>query len=98
MITTGIERLFEGITISAPVNLGALQVIATSSHGKPAVCYADHNVTKDSGRILVDCGFTKLYCHFDTSGTARYIVNAVVWLLDLDRKILSDEAAQMHKD
>ena len=66
-------------------------MLATSTFGKPVICYADHNVTSKGGRILVDCGFTKLYCHFDTSGTARYIVNAVVWLLDLDTKIVDEE-------
>lgn len=38
------------------------------------------------GRIVVDCGFTKLLPHHwvKTAGTERYVRNAAVWLLALD--------------
>ena len=39
------------------------------------------------GRVIADTGFTKLYCDFDSAGTARYVTNAAVWLLGLDYKM-----------
>lgn len=35
---------------------------------------------------MLDHGFTKLYCNWDDAGTARYVVNATVWLLALEHK------------
>jgi hypothetical protein len=41
------------------------------------------------GRIVVDCGFTKLLPHHwvKTAGTERYVRNAAVWLLALDYRV-----------
>jgi len=62
---------------------------AESSKGGEARRAADNRMTlgRNAGRIMVDCGFTKLYCNWDTAGTARYVVNATVWLLGLDYKM-----------
>jgi hypothetical protein len=37
---------------------------------------------KDRGRIVFDCGFTKLMKSFweKTAGTTRYVKNSYVWL------------------
>jgi len=90
IITTGIVKLYEGHTICYPNSLGPLKVLATSSDGHPAVCYADNESLRDMacGRVIVDCGFTKLYLQWDDAGTARYIMNAAVWLLGIEHKIL----------
>jgi hypothetical protein len=83
LVTTGIEKLFEGDSISYPDPLGKLIPLATSTDGHPVVsCYEG---MRCGGRILVDCGFTKLYCNWDTAGTARYVKNATVWLLNLEK-------------
>jgi hypothetical protein len=41
------------------------------------------------GRIVVDCGYTKLLPHHwaKTAGTERYVRNVAVWLLALDYRI-----------
>jgi len=64
--------------------------LATSSDNHPAVCYADNEALQDDkvGRIVVDCGYTKNYFSWQEAGTARYIVNACVWLLGLEHKTL----------
>eukprot|EP01127_Copromyxa_protea_P010337 TRINITY_DN2516_c0_g1_i3.p1 TRINITY_DN2516_c0_g1~~TRINITY_DN2516_c0_g1_i3.p1 ORF type:complete len:124 (-),score=19.77 TRINITY_DN2516_c0_g1_i3:11-382(-) len=92
MITSGIVKLYEGHTICYPENNGDLKVLATCSDNKPAILYADHEVLeKDCGRVVVDCGFTKLYLQWDAAGTARYIVNSCIWLLSLESKVMNDE-------
>jgi hypothetical protein len=54
--------------------------------------YADHEVLeKECGRVVVDCGFTKLYLQWDAAGTARYIVNSCIWLLSLEQKAMQGE-------
>jgi molecular chaperone DnaK len=84
LITTGIVNLYEGVTISYPEPLGRLIPLATSSDGHPVIsCYDGMH---GEGRILVDCGFTKLSLNWDTAGTGRYVKNATVWLLGLERK------------
>eukprot|EP01112_Ceratiomyxa_fruticulosa_P011463 TRINITY_DN3108_c0_g5_i1.p1 TRINITY_DN3108_c0_g5~~TRINITY_DN3108_c0_g5_i1.p1 ORF type:complete len:318 (-),score=57.17 TRINITY_DN3108_c0_g5_i1:124-1077(-) len=93
LITSGVVNLFEGITISYPENphnLGPFEILATSTNGNTSLMYAEQGRGKlpdHVGRIIVDTGFTKLYCNWDTAGTARYVLNACVWLLGLDHKL-----------
>jgi len=92
LITSGITNLYEGITICFPPKLPqtSLQTIATSTDGNPVILCGEQGVNgyKEAvGRIVVDCGFTKLFCNWDTAGTARYIVNASVWLLGLEHRM-----------
>jgi hypothetical protein len=90
IITTGVVNLYEGVTICYPAHLGPLKVLATSTNNHPAICYADNEALKndDCGRIVVDCGFTKNYISWDNAGAARYIVNACIWLLGLEHKVM----------
>ncbi|KAL6053042.1 Caltractin [Balamuthia mandrillaris] len=89
LLTSGITNLFEGITISYPESIGEnLKILATSSDNHPCMLCADYPDIKDhEGRIVVDCGFTKLFCHWDTAGTARYVRNVCVWLLGLEHRL-----------
>jgi len=95
LVTTGLNHLFEGDSVSFIEDTKSitdkLEIIATSSGGHP-VLFAGNTATfdKHAGRIFVDCGFTKLFMHWDTAGTARYVKNACVWLLGLDHRIASD--------
>eukprot|EP01112_Ceratiomyxa_fruticulosa_P018350 TRINITY_DN5848_c0_g1_i1.p1 TRINITY_DN5848_c0_g1~~TRINITY_DN5848_c0_g1_i1.p1 ORF type:complete len:507 (-),score=124.58 TRINITY_DN5848_c0_g1_i1:161-1681(-) len=90
LLTSGVVTLYEGVTISYPNALSVLNVLATSTDGNPCILYGEQGPSKlpdNCGRIVVDTGFTKLYYKWDTAGTARYILNACVWLLSLDHKI-----------
>lgn len=91
LITTGITHLFEGRTVCFFENPPAqLEAVATSTDGK-AVCLASNaKIPAHHGRVVVDCGFTKLFLHWDTAGTARYVKNACVWLLGLDSRIANN--------
>jgi hypothetical protein len=79
-IMTGINKLYEGVTICHPTAVPSpLRVLATSSANHPNIIYVDETAT--TGRIIIDCGFTKLFSNrWDTAGTARYVKNATCWL------------------
>ena len=40
---------------------------------------------RDQRRALLDSGFTRLYCNWDTAGTGRYVKNAAAWLVNYER-------------
>jgi hypothetical protein len=91
LITSSIRNLFEGVTISYPKKVDPrVDVLATSSDGHPVILYAEQGPGKLSdncGRIVLDCGYTKLWVQWDSAGTERYTVNACIWLLGLDHKM-----------
>ncbi|CAF3934269.1 unnamed protein product [Rotaria sordida] len=91
-IFTGIQKLFEGITICHPVYSTAesrkqFVNVATATDGQPTVGVYDPPPNLTEGRLALDCGFTKLYCNWDSAGTARYIVNVSTWLLAIEKRI-----------
>eukprot|EP01102_Stenamoeba_stenopodia_P015576 TRINITY_DN532_c0_g1_i1.p1 TRINITY_DN532_c0_g1~~TRINITY_DN532_c0_g1_i1.p1 ORF type:complete len:493 (+),score=129.40 TRINITY_DN532_c0_g1_i1:37-1515(+) len=93
LITSGIIKLYEGITIAYPTTLGPLKLLATSSNGNPIICYADNECLKNDtvGRIVLDGGFTKCWYEWDTAGSARYMVNSVIWLLGLEQRVANNQ-------
>lgn len=91
-IFTGISSLFEGITIchpvySTPESRTTFNTLATASDHNSTIAVYDPVATSSEGRLCLDCGFTKLYIHWDTAGTARYIVNACCWLLGIEKRL-----------
>lgn len=86
LITTGLENLFEGITISTIIpdegQAGSSTVtgLVWSSVGKLVTGIVD----EDRCRCIVDGGFTRLYCNWDTAGTARFVKNAAGWLVNCE--------------
>lgn len=84
LIFAGINYLYEGITICYPQSDGKLTHLATSSDNHPCISFLDS--TEEHGRVLVDSGFTKLYCSWDSAGQARYVVNGTVYLVDVERR------------
>jgi len=95
LVFAGINYLFEGITICYPENSEQeekipieLKTIATSSNGKPCISVVES--TDEHGRVIVDTGFTKLYLNWKSAGQARYVVNATVWCVDVERRFGAD--------
>ncbi|CAF1118764.1 unnamed protein product [Rotaria sp. Silwood1] len=91
-IFTGIENLYEGVTIchpvfSTPASRTKFTVIATATDGNASIAVYDPPATSTEGRLCLDCGFTKLYIKWDSAGTARYIVNASCWLLGMEKRM-----------
>lgn len=91
MITTGLEYVFEGITIS--------KIQDPKNHLTPLIWSTDGNIVtaiyeNQGQRLILDGGFTRLYCNWDTAGTGRYVKNAAAWLVNYERFgeiVLSDE-------
>ncbi len=80
-MSTGIANFYEGISISSIIPQKGLKPLVYSSDGKIVCAYCD-----DYGRrLLVDGGFTRLYCKWDSAGTDRYVKNAAVWLANVER-------------
>jgi hypothetical protein len=88
LLTSGISNLFEGITICYPSSTKDLTVLAISSDNNPVIAVKEPGQqNKTAGRIVIDCAFTKLYCSWDTAGTARYVRNMAIWLLGIDHRM-----------
>lgn len=82
LITTGLEYVYEGITIS--------KIQDPNKKMTPLIWSTDGNVVtaiyEDQGqRLIIDGGFTRLYCNWETAGTGRYVKNAAAWLVNYER-------------
>jgi len=94
LITTGIVSLYEGNTICYPEKIDPrMTILGQSTDGHPCFFCIDEPL---KGRVVVDCGFTKLYKHnWDkTAGTERFVRNCAVWLLSLDSRFKSGKPLQ----
>lgn len=81
LLTTGLEHIFEGITI-ATIDPGRdLKPLIYGSADNMVAAYYD----RDGKRAILDGGFTRLYLKWDTAGTARYVKNAAAWLANAER-------------
>lgn len=87
LITTGINHLYEGVTICriVPEKNCKVKKLAISSDDTFCMGYLD--AFEKSGRLVIDCGITKLYKEWDSAGTARYVRNLCVWLLGIDHRL-----------
>lgn len=79
-IAYGLNNIHEGITICHPENIHKdFSIFAYNSLNEPLVVHCDE--TDNHGRMIVDCGFTKMFPQFwRNAGTNQYISNCVVWL------------------
>jgi hypothetical protein len=91
LLTTGLAHLFEGITIAT--------IQRDQSRLKPLIYGSAKNLVaayyeRNGKRAILDGGFTRLYIHWDTAGTARYVKNAAAWLVNYERfgkKVLAED-------
>ncbi len=81
LLTTGIQQLFEGITIATIQPNNALTPLLYGSAGNLVTAVYE----KNGKRAILDGGFTRLYCSWDTAGSARYVKNAAAWLVNVER-------------
>jgi len=81
LLTTGLEYLFEGVTIATIAPGPGVKPLVYGSAGNLVTAYYD----QDGKRAIVDGGFTRLYVSWDTAGTGRYVKNAAAWLANVER-------------
>jgi hypothetical protein len=82
LITTGLEHLYEGITVSnIDDSRECLHPIMTGSDSDLITAVYD----RDGKRAIIDGGFTRLYNKWDEAGTARFVKNAAAWLVNWER-------------
>ena len=90
LLTTGLAHLFEGITIATlELKQSLLKPLVFGSAKNLVTAYYEAN----GKRAVLDGGFTRLYCNWDTAGTARYVKNAAAWLVNYERfgkKVLAE--------
>jgi hypothetical protein len=92
LLTTGLEYLYEGITIATIQPSEQLEPLVRGSANNLVTAVYDRN----GKRAILDGGFTRLYVKWDTAGTGRYVKNAAAWLTNHER--FGDEVvAAAHK-
>ncbi|PHR43662.1 MAG: hypothetical protein COA32_16185 [Fluviicola sp.] len=80
LITTGLQYIYEGITIATLDDHEDLTPIIYGSAGNLVTAVYE----KDNKRLILDGGFTRLYINWDTAGTGRYVKNAAAWLVNYE--------------
>jgi hypothetical protein len=83
LITTGLQNLYEGITVATVVIAGQsdLKGIMWGSSGNLITATWDD---AQGRRCVIDGGFTRLYHKWDSAGTARFVSNAAAWLYNYE--------------
>ncbi len=82
LITTGLEFVYEGITIAKindPKNV--VQPLIWSTDGNVVTAIYENQ----GQRLIIDGGFTRLCHSWDSAGTGRYVKNAAAWLVNYER-------------
>jgi len=81
LVTTGLEHLYEGVTIATIQPNQTLEPLVHGSAGNLVTAIYD----RGGKRAILDGGFTRLYLSWDQAGTARYVKNAAAWLANAER-------------
>ncbi len=81
LLTTGLEYLYEGITIATIQPNPVLSPLLYGSANNWVAGFYE----RDGRRAIFDGGFTRLYYKWDTAGTARYVKNSAAWLVNAER-------------
>ena len=79
-VTTGLETVYEGITIATLAEHSDLTPLVYGSTGNLVSAAYE----KDGKRAILDGGFTRLYHKWETAGTDRFVKNAAAWLVNID--------------
>eukprot|EP00339_Tiarina_fusa_P000751 CAMPEP_0117024848 /NCGR_PEP_ID=MMETSP0472-20121206/18415_1 /TAXON_ID=693140 ORGANISM="Tiarina fusus, Strain LIS" /NCGR_SAMPLE_ID=MMETSP0472 /ASSEMBLY_ACC=CAM_ASM_000603 /LENGTH=941 /DNA_ID=CAMNT_0004731401 /DNA_START=19 /DNA_END=2844 /DNA_ORIENTATION=- len=82
MITTGMQHLYEGITVASfdekAIRTKGFSPLMWGSAGNLITIYREAD--EEGGAVMCDGAFTRLFYKVDDAGTIRYIINAACWL------------------
>ena len=82
LITTGLENVYEGVTIATIQDNNQVLTPLIYGHDRNLVTAT---YEKDGKRLILDGGFTRLYVAWENAGTGRYVKNAAAWLVNYER-------------
>ena len=97
LITTGLQHLYEGVTIATLSDHKDLEPLVYGSAGNLVTAVYE----KDGKRLILDGGFTRLYINWDTAGTGRYVKNAAAWLVNYEKfgdEVVSNEILEEEEE
>ena len=96
LISTGLVSFFEGATIAQVKISGGLEPLIYSSDSNVVTAFYD----MDGKRALIDGAFTRLHNELwgESAGTERYIVNAAVWLANIEQRHSTYEKATVDEE
>jgi len=81
LLSTGVENIYEGITVATVQPAGAMTPVIYGSAGNLVTAAFEAK----GRRLIVDGGFTRLSNKWDSAGTGRYVMNAAAWLANYER-------------
>lgn len=81
LLSTGLEFIYEGITIATIQPNQTLTPLIYGSANNLVAAFYD----RDGKRAILDGGFTRLYYKWNTAGTGRYVKNAAAWLVNVEK-------------
>ncbi len=81
LLSTGVENIYEGITVATVKPAGAMTPVIYGSAGNLVTAAFE----AQGKRLIVDGGFTRLSNKWDSAGTGRYVMNAAAWLANYER-------------
>jgi hypothetical protein len=81
LLSTGVENIYEGITVATVKPAGAMTPVIFGSAGNLVTAAFEAH----GKRLIVDGGFTRLSNKWDSAGTGRYVMNAAAWLANYER-------------
>ncbi len=81
LLSTGVEFVYEGVTVATVKPSGAMTPVIYGSAGNLVAAAYE----KGGRRLIVDGGYTRLSYKWNTAGTGRYIKNAASWLANYER-------------
>lgn len=81
LLSTGVENIYEGITVATVKPAGAMTPVIYGSAGNLVTAAFEAN----KKRLIIDGGFTRLSNKWDSAGTGRYVMNAAAWLANYER-------------
>ena len=96
LIATGVEHVYEGITIATVQPTQDLSALIYGSENNLVAAIYEQN----GKRAIIDGGFTRLYYAWDTAGTGRYVKNAAAWLVNFERfgeLVYSEDKVEVEK-
>jgi hypothetical protein len=95
-LSHNLSSLYEGVTISHPepvTALGPFVPFSWNSIGELGTIYSFAGPQSTVGDVIIDCGYTKLFCELRKEGTLQYVANIAAVTAQYEKELWKDMAA-----